>query len=347
MKRLLLALLATGAAAMSFASDYLTIGDKAPAISAVSWLKNGSVPSFENDKVYVVEFWATWCGPCRENIPKLTALASKYSGKATVIGLDVWETNDESDLNVKDRVVDFVTKQGAKMDYVIGMDDKKSTIADAWLKAAGEGGIPVSFVIGRDGNIAWMGHPEKLEAVLPDVLNGSFDVAAARKQRKVEVEVVRPVREAMAAKEYAKAISLMDAIVVKRPEMARYYAYDRYNATAHLDLAKTKTMSSDLKTESGGEIGVYQMMSSVYASESNLSPEAYRFGLTLVDEALAKKDREYLFLSMASAIHGFLGEKSEAIEFARKAVDAAKKDEHAPKPFIEFLQRNLEKLEKQ
>lgn len=326
-------------------SGYLNIGDPAPPLTVQKWVKGQPADRLTKGKVYVVEFWATWCGPCKENIPRLTDLAKKYAGQATIAGIDIWERTDAGDTKYADRVAAFVKSQGTRMDYLVGMDDAKATIANAWMKAAGEGGIPMSFVIGRDGHIAWMGHVDGLEAVLPKVLDGTFDVAAARRQRTLQVEVFQPVRSAMEGKEYDKALRLIEAKVAKQPELARYFEYDKYSALAHTDLAKAKEMGEGILKVANGEIGAYQMMGSVYASQSDLSPEAYRYGMGLIEEALVKKDREYLFLSMAGAVSMFQKDKVKALDYAKRAVAAAEKDPHAPAPFIEMLRRNVAKYE--
>src|SRR5437868_8519116 len=64
----------------------LKAGDKAPAIKADKWVKGDAVTGFEKGKVYVVEFWATWCGPCKESIPHLTALQKEHKD-VTIIGV--------------------------------------------------------------------------------------------------------------------------------------------------------------------------------------------------------------------------------------------------------------------
>lgn len=324
---------------------YLNIGDDAPSLREARWLKGAPVKSFEKGKVYVVEFWATWCGPCKENIPHLTALAKKYAGRVSIVGVDVWESNDTA-LEPLPKVAAFVKSQGTRMDYHVAADVRANTIADAWMKRADEGGLPTSFVVGKDGKIAWIGHPANLESVLAQVVDDKFDVAAARNRRALEVETTRPIREAVSAKDYQKVLRLIEIAVQKKPESERYYVYDRLTAQFHVDPALGKQASESILRESDGEIGAYQMIASIFASGKDLSPEAYRYGKSVIQRALEKNDRRYLFLAMNAEVSASLGEKSEAVRLQEEAVKAAENDEHAPKEFVEFLRKNLEKFRK-
>jgi thiol-disulfide isomerase/thioredoxin len=121
--------------ALSGWAQTLNVGDPAPALPVAKWVKGQPVKQFEKGKVYVVEFWATWCGPCRQTIPHLTKLAEKYKDKVTVIGVSVWERADEEDPNAHiQRVEKFVQDMGDKMNYVVAVDGAEGVIAKTGWK---------------------------------------------------------------------------------------------------------------------------------------------------------------------------------------------------------------------
>src|SRR5438067_2198543 len=65
----------------------LKAGDAPPPLKATKWLTGAEVKAFEKGKVYVVEFWATWCGPCVVMMPHLGDLQEELGPKGvTVVG---------------------------------------------------------------------------------------------------------------------------------------------------------------------------------------------------------------------------------------------------------------------
>jgi len=199
------------------AAAKLSVGDRAPKLQVSKWVQGDPVNEFSKDNVYIVEFWATWCGPCRESIPHLNEVYKKYKDRGlVVIGQDVWE-EDDSDV----------------MTYRVALDDKKGSekgkMADTWMEAAGQNGIPTAFVVTKTGEIAWIGHPMSLkEKLLDDVLAGTFDVkkAAADYAQKKEQEekyetAFQEFQKAAKGKEWDKAESFLQQMEKSTDEDGR------------------------------------------------------------------------------------------------------------------------------
>lgn len=229
--------MASVAASATFVASAATlkVGDPAPKLQTGKWVQGEPVKEFEKGKAYIVEFWATWCGPCRVSIPHLNETYTKYKDKGlVVIGQDCWE-QDES------QVAPFVKKMGDKMTYRVALDDKsskeKGAMAETWMAAAGQNGIPSAFVVDTKGIIAWIGHPMSLkDQVLDEVLAGKFDTtkaaAAYEEEKKNESklqEVGSALNKAIRDKNWEEANAKIDEIGKLLPEaqqgnldMARY-----------------------------------------------------------------------------------------------------------------------------
>jgi thiol-disulfide isomerase/thioredoxin len=177
----------------------LKAGDAAPALKLAKWVKGTEVKTFEKDKVYVVEFWATWCGPCRRTIPHLTKLAKEMKDKVTVIGVSVWETQPgETGTDYIAKVEKFVTNMGEKMEYNVAADTGEGDMAKTWMEASGSQGIPTAFVVGKTGKIEWIGHPmEGLDQVVADVYAGTYDASKAEAIRAAAEKKMADRQEAM------------------------------------------------------------------------------------------------------------------------------------------------------
>lgn len=229
----------------AYADPSLTVGSPAPPIKVAKWIKGKAVDSFKKGSVYVVEFWATWCGPCKQSIPHLTDLAKKYSGKATFIGVSSFEKNAPLGeyASYGDKVAAFVKDFGPKMDYNVAWDGDAGVMAKTWMDAAGQGGIPTAFVVDRTGSVVWIGHPMAgLDEVVGQVVDGKFDVKAeaakqaraheaSAKEQAFSESFMKPLR----AGNYKEAVDALDKAIAERPEMETRLSYTRYMALAHYD----------------------------------------------------------------------------------------------------------------
>ena len=166
--------LGVGSALTLTAAPTLKVGDPAPKLQPGKWVQGTPVKDFQKGKAYLVEFWATWCPPCRASIPHLNEIYEKYKDKGlVVIGQNCSERDDSG-------VAAFVKKMGDKMTYRVALDNKTSnkegTMAKTWMAAAGLDGIPSAFLVDTKGNIAWIGHPMALKnKVIEEVLAGTYD----------------------------------------------------------------------------------------------------------------------------------------------------------------------------
>ena len=158
-------------------SPLFNLGDPAPSLKVKEWIKGEPVQNFEANKVYVVEFWATWCRPCTASMPHLSGLARKFKGEVTFIAIDVYEQKSTTIAKVKG----IVDSLGDRMAFNVATEDTSVTVHD-WLEAWGQKseGIPRTFVINGQGKVAWIGYPDDLHKVLPQILNNTWNLTIAR-----------------------------------------------------------------------------------------------------------------------------------------------------------------------
>ena len=138
----------------------VTAGKMAPEISLAASLNSPGALSLAGakGKVVLLEFWATWCPPCRASIPHLQKLHDTYNKK----GLVVLSVTDE-DLET---VREFVADQ--RMTFPVGIDDNLKTTTTYGIQS-----IPAAFLIDVAGRVIWQGHTMELkEAQVEAALKG-------------------------------------------------------------------------------------------------------------------------------------------------------------------------------
>lgn len=170
--------------------------EKAPELAPDYWLNTKKEISWSSlrGRVVLVERWATWCGPCRAQIPHLNELKEKYESKGLVIiGL-----TDEP----KGLVEPFVEAQG--MEYVI---------AGSRGEAYSSPTIPAAWLVTTDGEVAWSGHPASLkESSIEEELK------TARMSPRIEVpDELEKAREPLEKEEWGEAVKELERALKSKP----------------------------------------------------------------------------------------------------------------------------------
>jgi|GEM_PF-178531 len=161
----------------------LNIGDPAPPLKVSLWIKGEPIQRFEKGRIYVVEFWATWCKPCIAAMPDLSVLASEYKDRVTFLGIDIYERKT----TCIEKIRSFVDSAGQRMDYNVAADNNNLMVT-GWMDASGEKamGIPRTFVVNAEGSLAWIGHPKDLAEVLHKMVNNDWDIKEALFKRNLD-----------------------------------------------------------------------------------------------------------------------------------------------------------------
>ncbi len=192
-------------------ATHLGIGDPAPPLAIAQWATGEPVAALEDGQVYVVEFWATWCPPCRTSMPHLSKLQKEYGDKVTFIGVTREDAETVDGFLEKEQSEGKTWRDVVQYRLALDKDDVTST---TYMKAAGQTGIPSAFIVGQDGRVEWIGHPMTMDSPLAKIVSGDWDrneaIAEAEKEAALKV-MARALNSLARAEKWDEAIALLDA----------------------------------------------------------------------------------------------------------------------------------------
>jgi thiol-disulfide isomerase/thioredoxin len=314
------------------AAEDLLPGSAAPKIAVKNWVKGKAVSAFQPGKVYVVEFWATWCGPCIESIPHISSLAAKNKD-VTFMGIGIWEENPDK------RVEKFVKEMGSKMSYNVAYGGNQEGMAKTWMQASGSNGIPTAFIV-KDKKVAWIGHPQEMDKPLAEIKSGKFNIKKAREahlkvltENKAQMETMKEMDIIMKLYKDGKqdeAKKKLEAVRAKYPSAAEDIKSIEFGWLAVEDYPVwEKQATAMVRSGDEAEINRLTMFAMSYSNELQFRNAVSKAAELLFSNADPGDFITYYYLMN---IHRGLKNYDQAIKMADMAIAAHPKSEYKDSP---------------
>lgn len=327
----------------------LTPGMTAPKLEVGGWAKY-EAPKATPGRFRVVEFWATWCGPCKTSIPHLTELAKKHKDKVDFVGVSVWENGEDKVGQVKK----FVAEYADKMDYRVAFDTPENTMAQTWMAAAEQPGIPSAFILNDKDQIMWVGHPMTMDKPLEDAIAGKLDIEAEKTKFIAEVtkqrESQKTQREIMAAvKQYkdgktAEAEAALNEIAKKGKNEAQTVRMQRLMAMYKPGSAESEALLTEMLNEGGEGLQMAAQFGMRLVAPNG--PANGKETAKKIADRIAANGKDAIALYYAGILYGRVDDKAAAAKAFAAAAAAAENDPQVKgnASFIDAVKKQKEAL---
>jgi thiol-disulfide isomerase/thioredoxin len=335
---LALALTAAGTAGDDENVKTITIGDPAPPIDIAHWVKGVEmdkrgaftpITEFEDGKVYVLEFWATWCGPCRASMPHLSELQAKYKDyDVTIIGI-----SDETLPKVTDFL--FKTDKDGKVNndrthYTLTTDPDMSVKKD-YFTAAGRTGIPCSFIIGKDSKVEWIGHPMSMDDPLDAIVRDTWDRGEFKTTYEQEMKAKRAMQnarqklhKARQAGDWDTVLEIIDDVLATSPDNTDLLM-QKFNVLLAMGKSKKAyALGHKIVDKNWESSGLLNAIAWQVATDESIQDRNLEFAMKAAmqaNELTGSKDAA--ILDTVARVHYEMGHLKKAIKWQKKAVEHA------------------------
>lgn len=305
----------------------LGVGDEAPKLGITKWIQGEGLEleKVREKKVVVLEFWATWCGPCVASIPHLTALQEKYGDKIAIVGV----TKPDGRGNTLERVENFVKDRKDVMKYAVAWDGNNQTY-NAYMRASGQRGIPTSFVIDQKGKVAWIGHPMSLDRMLSRLIGADGDDSGVDRDLVSILSLLNRrlarLKSSEARESLEGALRVMHAMQALAPE-DKTLLPGRFHLELKLESWEAAAETARTVVDSSGDNpGALNNVAWALLTTEGLKGKYNELALKAAVRCNeVTKARSYAFLDTLALAKFESGAREEAVELQKQVIALAKK----------------------
>jgi len=272
--------------------DLLDIGAQPPHLAVIKWLNGTPIKQFEKGHVYVIEFTATWCPPCRKAIPHLSKLAKKYQGKIDIISIYTMEENSKnipSDLSYIKNVETLLEAMKAKINYTVAVDTPSNRCAELWLKANGSTGIPKVFVIDQTGHIVWIGQPWDLDQIIALTLAKEINPELEKHKQQQFRKVLHDISAKSEGSESSNALISIDSLIKSYPEREHLYSL-KFKILCQIDEYKAYTLLQWMLNN----LQDFDWLHMVHDTWASQKQPNYKLALEVANRAIEESETKFI-----------------------------------------------------
>jgi len=348
----------------------MTIGTEAPDLDIEFWVSDNDgsfehVTKFESGKVYIIEFWATWCRPCIAQMPHIAKIQKEYADQ----GVQVISISDEE----VETVEEFLEREirGDEEErtfgeltnsYCLTADPDKSVMKDYFV-AAGQTGIPCAFIVGKTGLVEWIGHPGRIDKPLKQIVDDEWDreaalvalnkakeaQAKALKERRLLIKAMQGIQRLMQDGQQEEAIDLLEKMIEDEDYA---FAKDRFSMmrlqvmvmSGHEGTATALNQFTDKNRKNSQALnevawGIYER----HEAKGDVPRDVLVAAKATAEAAVkAEPDSGAILDTLAHYMYIVDGDLDKAIEIQKKAVKFGGVQEAELRPFLEQLLKEKE-----